>query len=219
MGRVTVTFQPEAVEAEAQSGEKLIDVAARAGIDVSNHCGGQGVCGRCRLRVKKGKLNMTGKVVGKLTRKEIEQGFTLACQAEVLDEDVEVWIPPESRTDVQIQISDYVVVSDEPTPLPGQEYEPAPIIRPLSVKYYLELPAPSIDDCLSDLERVYRALRKKLPEFPYVHAHFSCLWGLAGLLRANDWKITATVSLGDADSPTIREIEGGTPLGQYGGRH
>ena len=100
-------------------------------------------------------------------------------------------------------------VPDEPTPLPGQEYEPAPIIRPLSVKYYLELPAPSIDDCLSDLERVYRALRKKLPEFPYVHAHFSCLWGLAGLLRANDWKITATVSLGDADSPTIREIEGG----------
>ncbi len=66
--------------------------------------------------------------------------YMWACQAEVLDEDVEVWIPPESRTDVQIQISDYVVVSDEPTPLPGQEYEPAPIIRPLSVKYYLELP-------------------------------------------------------------------------------
>ncbi len=119
MGRVTVTFQPEAIEAEAQSGEKLIDVAARAGIDVSNHCGGQGVCGRCRLRVKKGKLNITGKVIGKLTRKEIEQGYTLACQAEVLEEDLEVWIPPESRTDVQIQISDYVVVVDEPTPQAG----------------------------------------------------------------------------------------------------
>ncbi len=214
MGRVKVTFQPESIEVEAQPGEKLLDVAARAAIDVNNLCGGQGVCGRCRVMVKKGKLNLTDKVIGKLSRKEIEQGFTLACQSEVLEEDVEVWIPPESRTDVQIQISDYVVATAEPAPLISPEYEPTPVIRPLCEKYYLELPPPSLDDCLSDLERVYRALRKKIPEFPDINAHFSCLWGLAGLLRANDWKITATVHLRDADCPTIREIEGGdtTPV-------
>ena len=214
MGRVKVTFQPESIEVEAQPGEKLLDVAARAAIDVNNLCGGQGVCGRCRVMVKKGKLNLTDKIIGKLSRKEIEQGFTLACQSEVLEEDVEVWIPPESRTDVQIQISDYVVATAEPAPLISPEYEPTPVIRPLCEKYYLELPPPSLDDCLSDLERVYRALRKKIPEFPDINAHFSCLWGLAGLLRANDWKITATVHLRDADCPTIREIEGGdtTPV-------
>lgn len=214
MGRVKVTFQPESIEVEGQPGEKLLDVAARAAIDVNNLCGGQGVCGRCRVMVKKGKLNLTDKVIGKLSRKEIEQGFTLACQSEVLEEDAEVWIPPESRTDVQIQISDYVVATAEPAPLISPEYEPTPVIRPLCEKYYLELPPPSLDDCLSDLERVYRALRKKIPEFPDINAHFSCLWGLAGLLRANDWKITATVHLRDADCPTIREIEGGdtTPV-------
>ncbi|MDR3568346.1 MAG: ASKHA domain-containing protein [Syntrophobacteraceae bacterium] len=209
MGRVKVTFQPDSIEAEAQSGEKLIDVAARAAININNLCGGQGVCGKCRVMVKKGKLDLTGKVIGKLSRKEIEQGYTLACQAEVLGDDLEIWIPPESRTDVQIQISDYVVSAGEPAPAAGHDYEPAPIKRPLSVKYYLELPTPSIEDSLSDLDRVYRALRKKIPEFPYIHAHFSCLWGLSGLLRANDWKITATVHLGDADCPMIREIEGG----------
>ncbi len=41
------------------------------------------------------------------------------------------------------------------------------------------------------------------------NAHFSCLWGLAGLLRANDWKITATVPSAMPTAPTIREIQGG----------
>jgi uncharacterized 2Fe-2S/4Fe-4S cluster protein (DUF4445 family) len=209
MGKITVTFQPESTHAEADPGEKLIDVAARAGIDISNLCGGQGVCGRCRVRIKRGKLNLTGKVIGKLSSKEIEQGFTLACQSELLEDDVEAWIPPESRTDVQIQISDYLVSYGEPARELGPDYDPAPIVRSLCEKYYLELPPPTIDDSLSDLERIYRGLRKEIPEFPYVHAHFSCLWGLAALLRANEWKVTATVHFRDHDCPMIREIEGG----------
>ncbi len=209
MGKITVTFQPESTRIEANSGEKLIDVASCSGIDISNLCGGQGACGRCRVQIKRGRLNLTSKVIGKLSRKEIQQGFTLACQAELTEDDVEVWIPPESRTDIQIQISDYIVSFDEPTQAPGPDYGPAPIVRPLCEKYYLELPPPTIDDSLSDLDRVYRALRKKIPEFPYIQAHFSCLWGLAGLLRSNEWKITATVHFRDTDCPMIREIEGG----------
>ncbi len=209
MGKITVTFQPESTSTEAHSGDKLIDVASYAGIDISNLCGGQGVCGRCRVQIKRGRVTLTKGVIGKLSRKEIEQGFTLACQAELLEDDIEVWIPPESRTDIQIQISDYIVAFDEPTPVHGPDYEPAPIIRPLCEKYYLELPPPTIDDSLSDLDRLCRALRKKTPEFPYINTHFSCLWGLAGLLRENKWKITATVHFRDADCPMIREIEGG----------
>ncbi|SPF38575.1 Ferredoxin [Syntrophobacter sp. SbD1] len=209
MGKIRVTFEPESTSVEALSGEKLIDVASRAGIDISNLCGGLGACGKCRVQIKRGRLNLTSKVIGKLSRKEIEQGFTLACQAELLEDDVEVWIPPESRTDVQIQISDYIVAFTEPTPAHGPEYEPAPIIRTLCEKFYLELPPPTLNDSLSDLDRVYRAIRKKMPEFPFVQAHFSCLWGLAGLVRANQWKITATVHFRDTDCPMIREIEGG----------
>jgi uncharacterized 2Fe-2S/4Fe-4S cluster protein (DUF4445 family) len=209
MGKITVTFQPESTRTEANSGEKLIDVASYAGIDISNLCGGQGVCGRCRVQIKRGRLNLSSKVIGKLSRKEIQQGFTLACQAELAEDDVEVRIPPESRSDIQIQISDYIVSFDAPTHVPGPDYGPAPIVRPLCEKYYLELPPPTIDDSLSDLDRVYRALRKKIPEFPYIQGHFSCLWGLAGLLRSNKWKITATVHFRDTDCPMIREIEGG----------
>ena len=115
MGKITVTFQPESTRTEAQSGDTLLEVASYAGIDISNLCGGQGVCGRCRVKIKQGRVSLTGKVIGKLSHKEIEQGYTLACQAELSEDDVEVWIPPESRTDVQIQISDYIVSFAEPT--------------------------------------------------------------------------------------------------------
>ena len=209
MGKITVIFQPESTRTEANSGDKLIDVASGAGIDISNLCGGQGVCGRCRVQVQRGRINLSNKVIGKLSRKEMTQGYTLACQAELAEDDVEVRIPPESRSDIQIQISDYIVSFDEPTSVHGPEYGPAPIIRPLCEKYYLELSPPTIDDSLSDLDRVYRALRKKIPEYPHIQAHFSCLWGLAALLRANKWEITATVHFHDTDCPMIREIEGG----------
>ncbi len=209
MGNITVIFKPESISVEADPGEKLMDVAFRAGIDISNLCGGQGACGKCLVQVKRGKLSQNSKVIGMLSRKEIDLGFTLACQSELLEDDVEVWIPPESRTDVQIQISDYIVSFAEPTQAAGPDYEPAPIVRPLCEKHYLELPAPTINDSLSDLERVCRAVRKKIPEFPNIQTHFSCLWGLAGRLRENDWKITATVHFRDADSPMIRDIEGG----------
>ncbi|MGA7643852.1 MAG: 2Fe-2S iron-sulfur cluster-binding protein, partial [Syntrophobacteraceae bacterium] len=68
MDRITVTFQPESTRTEANSGEKLIDVASHAGIDISNLCGGQGVCGRCRVQIKRGRVNLTSKVIGKLSR-------------------------------------------------------------------------------------------------------------------------------------------------------
>ncbi len=209
MGKITVTFQPESTRTEAQSGDTLLEVASYAGIDISNLCGGQGVCGRCRVKIKQGRVSLTGKVIGKLSHKEIEQGYTLACQAELSEDDVEVWIPPESRTDVQIQISNYIVSFAEPTHAIGPDYEPPPIVRPLCQKYYLQLPGPTLGDNLSDLDRIYREIRKMIPQFPHIQAHFSCLWGLAAVLRRSKWEITATVHFRDFDCPMVREIEAG----------
>lgn len=209
MDRIIVTFQPECTRTQADSGEKLIEVASYAGIDLSNLCGGEGVCGKCRVRVTRGKVKLTSRVVGKLSRKELESGYTLACQAELQGEDVEVWIPPESRTDEKVQISDYIISFQEPTHVESPELPPAPVVRPLCQKYYLRLPPPTISDSLSDLERIQRELRKQIPEIPQIQAHFSCLWGLGALLRRNRWKATATVHFRDTECPHIRELEGG----------
>jgi len=72
-------------------------------------------------------------------------------------------------------------------------------------------PPPSLTDTLSDLERIYRELRRTVTPFQVLRlrAHFSCLWGLAAKLRHHNWKMTATIHLRDLDAPTIRSVEGG----------
>ncbi len=208
MSKVKVTFQPGGVHAEADPGEKLIDIASDAGVEINNQCGGQGVCGKCRVKIKHGNAKLTGNAAGPLTAAELAQGFVLACKAEVQGSEIEVWVPPESRNNVdQIQISDYLVASG--VPIDVDPAVPAPFFRPLCQKLYLELPPPTLTDSLSDLDRIYRALRKIVPELPNLQAHNSCLWGLGNLLRKNDWKITATIHFRDSGCPNIREIEGG----------
>ena len=227
MHSVVVTFHPEGTKVEARPGERILDVLSYAGLDINNQCGGEGVCGKCRVKVTRGRVNFSSKHLGFLTKKELEAGFVLACQTEIPKEDIEIWIPPESRReDIQI-LTQYDVSFDwiryatdlpehkqaaltveeflhyeAPGPLDeGPEISGVRTLRPLCQKYYLELPLPTLTDSLSDLDRIYRQLRKEIIPFQAlrIQAHFSCLWGLAAKLRQNQWKVTATVHLRDAE--------------------
>ena len=63
---------------------------------------------------------------------------------------------------------------------------------PFATKIYLELPHPSLNDSISDLERLYRALRQ-LGEFPAVATGLFNIRQLGELLRDYDWKVTVTL--------------------------
>ncbi len=235
MAQPKVTFKPENTATRAQAGQRLLDVASHVGIDINNLCGGQGVCGTCRVKVSLGKVQTTGKHLGFLDKKDLEAGYVLACQTQILEEDVEVWIPPESRIEGEQILTQYdtpfdwtshsrpsvkydrrapaasgMLSYEAPCTLgePGPEAEGIPGFNPVCRKYHLELPHPTLDDNLSDLDRIYRELRRVAPELN-PQAHFSCLWGLADLLRANDWKVTATVYMRDFGLPLIRALEPG----------
>lgn len=202
MKMVTVTFQPENKSVDAESHETLMEIASRAGIDINNLCGGQGVCGKCRVQIVRGRVHRNPEQAGFLEEKDVAAGVVLACQTEVLDEDVEVHVPPESRKEgEQILTSDGFLL--KPAELQGRSLH-----RAICQKYYLELTEPTLKDSLSDLDRIYRELRKLMPEV-HLQAHFSCLWGMATLLRKSDWKVTVTVHLRDLDSPHVRYIQAG----------
>jgi uncharacterized 2Fe-2S/4Fe-4S cluster protein (DUF4445 family) len=210
MSQIKVTFQPENKSVAAQAGEILLEVAAHGGINISNLCGGQGVCGKCRIKPLQGAVHVTSRILTFLDKKELEAGFSLACQTRTAEQDIEVWIPPESRQEAeQILTVDHIVEYGQPAKLEeGSTICEVPYYQPLCRKCYIMLTEPTLADNLSDLDRIYRELGKQIRETRF-HVDFSCLVGLAGLLRQNAWEVTLTLHMQDPECPGIRAIEGG----------
>ncbi|HBZ55925.1 MAG TPA: ferredoxin [Syntrophobacteraceae bacterium] len=215
MSDVTVTFQPDNRTVSVPSGLTLQEVAARADVIINNLCGGQGVCGKCRVKLAQGKASSTGKIIGHLDKKELEEGYVLACQTRVEREDLTVWIPPESRQEgEQILTVDHVVQYDQEPARVAEARSPGsiPYYQPLCRKYHLPLTPPTLADNLSDLDRIFRELRKNVQEHR-LNVDYHALVGLAQMLRKHEWNVTATVHLKDPDCPTLRAVEPGDTTG------
>lgn len=69
----------------------LPEVAKDAKIKIKTPCDGKGTCGKCLVKITKGKVSPpTSKELKKLGESKILEGYRLACQVNVLDEDVTV---------------------------------------------------------------------------------------------------------------------------------
>jgi 2Fe-2S ferredoxin len=88
------------VSAEAAAGTTLLDVAEAAGAYVGHSCGGVCGCSTCHVLVKAGLESLSEQEDAELDRLEkafdVKPNSRLACQAEVGDEPLEVWITQES---------------------------------------------------------------------------------------------------------------------------
>src|SRR5512139_1650808 len=79
-----VTFLPQNKTVRVAADSSLLEAAYKAHITINNLCGGDGICGRCKMIVTRGEVR--GAVSAKLTREEIRQGYVLACQTPVASE-------------------------------------------------------------------------------------------------------------------------------------
>ncbi|MFH1609859.1 MAG: ASKHA domain-containing protein [Candidatus Bipolaricaulota bacterium] len=185
MGRVT--FQPTGEAVEAKRGETLLALARDAGILIASTCGGDGICGRCRLIVQRGRVRAPPTVL--LTREEIQAGYVLACQAEPVG-DVDVLVPPEARAEGAVAPVDQAVQRFRALHAAvegGPSFHHDPLVR----KVYLELPPPTLQDNLADQERLYRELRRR--QASILQMGLKVLQPLPRLLRRSGWKATFTV--------------------------
>ncbi|ACM59560.1 uncharacterized 2Fe-2S/4Fe-4S cluster protein (DUF4445 family) [Caldicellulosiruptor bescii] len=89
------TENKSAIEIEAEKSSNLLDVLQRSSFDIEASCGGRGVCGKCKVRVKKGQKpyleNLTPEERRHLREDEISRGVRLACKVEVC-EDLDVFL-------------------------------------------------------------------------------------------------------------------------------
>lgn len=52
----TITFLPDNITATVDKGENLLNAAAQAGVYIHAYCGGDGICGKCKVIVNKGEV-------------------------------------------------------------------------------------------------------------------------------------------------------------------
>mgnify|MGYP003701301411 CR=1 FL=1 len=146
MSTYKIKFLPEGLEADAAPGESLIDVAAKVALHINASCGGEGVCGRCRVELKEGDVDSKSGPGVFLTTGEYAKGLRLACRSFV-NGDATIFIPPDSRADATVYASSLaeaeVSVAD---------------LKPMARDLEVELTPPSADDNLADYDRLMAAL-------------------------------------------------------------
>ncbi len=217
MSKYKVAFLPDQTEVEVESGVTLLQAAEKAGIYINSLCGGEGLCGECRLQVISGNAKADKHAIGFFSKEEVISGYVLACQTPVED-DLEVLVPPKSRLEMEKIITGGMPVTYcEPgkISLPRRPCDPASLFEPLVNKTYLELSPPTLSDNIADIDRVIRELRKKL-SYPSYDISLACLQGLAEKLRQSDWKVTATVASKDGTGRLIQIESGDTTGRNYG---
>jgi len=142
---VSVTFQPWGKTAYVLQGTKLVEAAAGAGIALDLPCGGEGICGKCRVRVASGACRPTPVEQKAFTARELEQGWRLACQSSVCGP-ATVEVPERSLPASYHKI------------LAGSQELSQTATDPAISKRYVELPPPERGDDEADLARLEQAL-------------------------------------------------------------
>lgn len=205
MKKFKVTFYPDKKTVEVEQNKTILSAAISAGIYLNSPCGGDGVCGRCRVIVRKG--SVTAQPDGIITREQKNKNVYLACLAAV-HSDLQVEIPPQSRLELDkagLQKSEEI----EPFSAPEEPiFERAPLVD----KLYLELPKPTLDDNISDLERLYRGISAVYSQRS-IQTGLMNIKQLGELLRDADWKVTVTFGRKEAEIEVIN-IEPGDTTGR-----
>jgi len=202
--KVKVTFLPQNETIEVERNVTLLEAATRSGVYVNSICGGDGICGKCRVVVKEGDVITHPTTL--LKRDEIKKGYVLACQTEVTG-DVVVEVPPESRAKGKILIDkDAQRFRALYAPMKEQVFFK---YDPLIQKIYLELPPPSLQDSISDHIRLYRSIRRQ-KKIPIMQTGLKIIRTVPYILRKNDWKITATLGIRGGTVEIIQVEEGNT---------
>jgi len=189
MRKFKVRFYPDNKTIEAAEDTNILSAAISCGVNINSVCGGEGVCGKCKVAVSK-----SG---------EQEKNVVLACQT-LIKSDLDVEVLPESRLNS-------VEIESKETPLLNKTFKHFP----LSSKLYFELPEPDLKDSLSDLDRLYRAINKA-QDLPLVQAGLSNIRELGELLRKSDWKVTVVLGKRENGVELLLVEPGDTSVKNFG---
>lgn len=171
---------------EIRTDENLLESLKKNNIFLNASCGGKGICGKCKIKINSGEYKLKAK--SKLLKSEINSGYVIACQTFPLS-DLFIEIPKESK----LAVGDKIAISkldNLSNLLKFYDVQITPIVKHLNLK----IPPPTLNDNISDLERLKKEIEKKGilgMRFPYL-----LIKNIANILRESNWEITIGYTLG-----------------------
>jgi uncharacterized 2Fe-2S/4Fe-4S cluster protein (DUF4445 family) len=177
---------------EVPTGTIISEAAKIAGININQPCGGQGRCGRCAVKIQSGNIRRRSTL--RLTAKDVEEGYALACQS-VIEDDVEIFVPPQEK--IQRRLVTDLTARKVTVPEDYDYYTSQTLQR-----YRLSIDPPTMDDQTDDWSRLQRALKQETG-IENIQISLPLLRQIGEILREGGWEVTAVVdrNLEDSNSP------------------
>ena len=212
---IKVLFKSHDKEVYCNKGELLLDVARKADIFIDAPCNGNVSCGKCKVKLLNGKVDT--EKTRHISDDEIKQGYILACNSKVVS-DIEVDVPSKLSSSMHgMKIEGGGKEKDEAIFNRAKEIAKNHDLRFCTNirKKYIELSEPTLDDNISDVDRIQRYVRHHLG-YNEIDFRLDILRKIPILLRESDFKVTLTY-VKKKNKLTIIDIEpGNTGESLYG---
>lgn len=205
----SVKFLPYGIEVRVPKGETILSAAQKAGIYISSVCGGEGVCGKCRVVLRSGEVNT--KPTALLDRGEIQANYVLACQSEIRT-DLLVEVPPESRPEEAQIVTEETAERFREVGLEPPSRFP---LNPPVQKLYIEVPCSTIENPVADHERLYHSIRAEF-DVQNMQTGYTVLRQLPHTLREKEGSVTVTLGKRANTTELVQVEAGNTSLSNFG---
>jgi uncharacterized 2Fe-2S/4Fe-4S cluster protein (DUF4445 family) len=178
-----VTFQPGNRSVLVTPGSTLLEAAQKADVHINASCNGKGACGKCKLILESGTVEPDTTPL--LTHREKENNYLLACRTKV-QSDVAVSIPPEA-------VERKLKVAGLGEELSVQFKGLVSQIEPMLKEIPLALAPPTLDDSVSDLDRLNRGLKKTGCDVTRLNVGLKVMRELSNAMRDENWKVNVSI--------------------------
>ena len=185
----TIQFLPHNKQITVADGESLIRAAMEAGVHINASCGGGGVCGKCRVLIESGEVS--GGISEKLTDKDREKGYRLACLAKVTS-DITVRIPVESEVETSRLNQTMDRHTAQAMTVDMEDLKEDGLFIPPVEKIYLEMDPAAEGDNRADVARIMNHLKIHHDEHRLT-MDLSLIRRVPDIIRQDDFKVTATI--------------------------
>ncbi|PIU28238.1 MAG: hypothetical protein COT09_05600, partial [Candidatus Hydromicrobium americanum] len=205
-----IKFIPSGKSIKISPDYNLKQAILDSGIHIDSSCGGVGTCGRCKVRVREGKVNT--KKSKFISSKEKENGYVLSCLSKV-ESDLIVEVPRQKKAVVKIEKGRFADIESKIYADISKDELSSVEIKPWIKKETIIVEKPSLSYGTSDLYRLKKSIRNNLNlEDCMVPIHI--IKKLPVVLREKNWEVAVTI---DRENSTLIDVKPGSASGKsYG---